>query len=138
MSDIKRVTELHIISKLSAAVSGHPFYPFFGGTAFANKDEVEPPLSVVAIVDAEKVMQHEGTWLLTGSVQVITHVADISSQAHATLSRSIYGALDSIPAEVVNAAYSFHGIHITGMSSTTDSESQCHADIIKFVCGAGG
>jgi hypothetical protein len=138
MSDIKRRTELHIVNKLSAAVSGHSFHPFFGGTAFADKDEVEPPLSVVAIVDAEKLTQHEGTWLLTGSVQVITHVADASSQTHATLSRSVYAALDDIPAEVVDSSFSFHGIHITGMASTTDSESQCHADIIKFVCGVGG
>lgn len=138
MSDIKRRTELFIVGKLAAAVSGHNFYPFFGGTAFSDKTEVEPPMTVVATIDAEKMFRHEGTWVVTGNVQIITHVADASSQEHATLSRQIYAALDDIAAEVVDASFSFHGLDITGMRSATDSESQCHADIISFTCGVGG
>ena len=138
MISIQRKLELFLVTKLAAAVSGHSFYPYHGGTAFANMTEIEPPFSVVAVVDAEKTMQQEGTWLCTGTLQILAHAAETNSQAHAALSGQIYGALDEIAAEIQDAGFSFHGLDITGMSSSTDSESACYADIIKFVAGVGG
>ena len=137
-AEIQRTTELFIVGKLTAAVAGHSFYPFTGGTVSTDAAEIEPPFTVVSIDTAEKTHQQEGTWICTGTLQIITHSADSSSQAHALLVRTIYAALDDIVAEAPDAAFSFHGLDVTNITAATDPSGNAHANIVKFTCGVGG
>ena len=82
-------------------------------------------------------MATEGTWLCTGTVQVITIASEVLPQAHAELARQVYAALADIP-PLVAAGYSFHGIDIGSMTPTDDDTQQAHADVISFTAGAGG
>lgn len=137
-ASIARETELFICGKLTNAVTGHSFYPFHGGSLSGDAAEIEPPFTVIMCGDAEKTHQQESTWNIQGTAQIITHPAETTSPAHATLVRQIFAALTDIAPEVPSAAFSFHGIDVRTMRESTDSDEQAHADIIEFTCGVGG
>lgn len=135
--DIKRRTELYIVDKLKIAIPTHDFVPFTGGSQTTDAIDIEPPFTVVSITDATRTMATEGTWICVGTLQVVTHRAETTSEAHSELTRSIYAALAAIPS-YADASFSFHGIDIADMTSADDDASQAHADIVSFTAGVGG
>lgn len=137
MIDIKRRTELYIVDKLQAAIPAEKFVPYTGGSLTTDAEDIEPPFSVVAVIDATRTMATESTWICEGSVQVITHRKEATATQHSTLARAVYAALSNIPS-YADSEYSFHGIDIVGMTPAEDEDAQAHADVIRFTAGAGG
>lgn len=136
--DIKRQCELYIVGKLQAALVDVTVLPFTGGSSTSGATEVEPPFVVITIGPAERTMATEGTWLCPGLAQVITHFAEATSEQQSELSRRVYAALsDSVPTQA-DATFSFHGIDIQEVTYSDDEDKEFHADIIRFVAGAGG
>ena len=138
ITDIKRATEIYICDKLAAELPTHRCVPFTGGSNTLDADLVEPPFTVVIISEAQRTHSTEGTWFLRGTVQVITHAADVGSAEHSTLVRNVYKAFGAIEPDWSNPLFSLHGIDIDKMRSAEDSESQAHSDIIDFTAGVGG
>jgi len=137
MIDIKRRTELHIVNRLKAAVPDHNFVPYTGGSESTDASDIEPPFTVVSILDANRTMATEGTWICDGTVQVISHRKEMTSTAHSTLTRSIYSTLSNLP-PYIDGEFAFHGIDVVDMGTAEDDESQAHADVIRFTAGVGG
>jgi hypothetical protein len=135
--DIKRKTELYIVTKLLIALPSLQIVPFTGGSASMGAVELEPPFTIVAVRDAQKAMSTEGTWYCTGNVQVITHSSETPSEQHSELARQIYAALDNIPTQA-DPDFSLHGLDIQGMAYAFDDTESAHADIISFTAGVGG
>jgi hypothetical protein len=134
MSDIKRLTEIYLCDKLAAATGGR-FFPFSGFGL--NEENLEPPFTVVAISEAEKRFAQANIWHMTGTIQVITHADEATSEEHSEMVGVIYDALNNINIEKSDA-FIFHGLNITNTRSSQDEGRQAHADIIDFACGATG
>ena len=138
VSDIKRKTEIFICDFLSNAISTHSFVPFTGGSNSQDAGEMEPPFTVVVISEAERTHAQAGTWIVRGTVQVITIASESTSAAHSTLVRNIYQALGNIRSDATDPLFSMHGLDISKMTSAQDGESHAHADVISFTAGVGG
>lgn len=142
--EIKRQTELFLCGKLKDALPNYLFVPAKGGGSTGDATELIPPFAVVATSSAEKTLAQESTWLVTGTVQIVTHVDDTKSPDHAALVRAVYAALGSVAAAVYGPKdlrfpdFSFHGIDVAGMREAQDADLSAHADIIDFTCGVGG
>ena len=136
--EIKRATELFLCGKLKEALPGLTIVPYSGGDSGNDAFEVEPPLVVVSINEAEKMYNQESTFLGKGTCQVITHNLETNSNDHSKLARRVYVALDSIAADSSNPDFAFHGITVDDQKMTEDPGGQLSADLISFKVGMGG
>lgn len=139
--EIKRQTELFLCRRLKLVLPDYVFVPSGGGGETTDSFEIEPPFIVLAMGDAEKTLAQEGTWLMRGTAQVITHIADTRAGDHALLVRAVYAELEAIAPVSTDPdfpGFSFHGIDVSGIREAQDEASKAHADIIDFSCGCGG
>lgn len=136
-SEIKRQVELFLVDRLKAALPLQTFVPLSGGDQFSGPEEIEPPFTVISIIDAARTMATEGTWYCHGAAQVISHHTELKAQDQAEMAREVYKALDNI-GTYATPLLSIHGLDIIGMTSAVDDQLGVHADVISFTLGAGG
>lgn len=133
--DIRRATEEYICAQLRPAVPTHNFVPYNG---IDNAGNLEAPFTVVYVGDATATYQTESTWIVQGTVQIVTDASETLSEDHATLVKSIYATLKNMQPFVDGINFTLHGIDVSDIKSATDQESHAHADVISFTAGVGG
>ena len=72
-----------------------------------------------------------------GSVQVVAHQAEATSEEHAGMVRDIYEAIVNLPAEET-VDFTFSGIDVVKIRPATDSDNQAYVDTIDFTAGVVG
>lgn len=135
MSDIKRKTEIYLVTVMKAAIPTLDWFPMTGFDT--NSEELEPPLGVVSVSGAIKEYDQIEVYTLTGTVQVITHSQDTTSEDHAKLVRAAYEAIVQTPV-VSQCDFILHGLSVTGQRYSLDTVTEARADLIDFTCGASG
>lgn len=144
MDEIKRLFERYLCKKLSYEITGHKFLSMNGGNeeggdelADAESEDLEPPFTVVSVNEAQKMMAQFGHWRVQGTVQLVTHIDEMTPVVHSKFARLIYHVLVNLQPEVVDGL-AFHGIDVTDSRSVDTSEQSARVDVIEFTAGIGG
>lgn len=134
--EVKRASELMLISLLQDALPFLNFYPAKGGTDFTDATLPTPPFGVVWIDSSEKTMAQEETWIVHGTVVWVSR-ADVTTPADQSDNfKQIYDVLAGI-APGVDTTHSLvvHGIDLASADEFYDAERQAIGDVARFSLG---
>lgn len=143
--EIKRKSELTLVSLLAELLPDLIFYPSKGGDDDGGVTLPKPPFGAVWIDNAEKTISYERTYMLTGTVVWVTRSGTPSSAAknqktdvadHSDAVQQIYNALLTITSGAdVDRSLIVHGLDIALVNEFADSERHAHGDTISFTMG---
>lgn len=139
--EITRATELFLARKLRQHLVGFPEHRFIamkGGGEGQDAQEIEPPVTIVAMGAPEQMYGFKSIWTIKGTVQVISHRVNMTVEGYSALVRAVYIALGQIIPDQSEPTFSFHGLDVGGMRDADDSEAQLHAEIIDVTVGVSG
>lgn len=134
--EVKRASELMLVSILNDTFPDLSFYPAKGGDDFGGTTLPTPPFGVVWIDSSEKTMAQEETWMVHGTVVWVSR-ADITDVAdHSDTFKQIYDALTGIGSGVdVDHSLVVHGIDLSDTDEFYDGERQARGDVARFALG---
>lgn len=137
--EVKRKAELTLATLLTEALPDLTFYVSKGGDESGGSSLPKPPFGAVWIENAEKTIQNERTYLLTGTVVWVTRAeakvgGDVAEHAEAV--RLITNAVQAIGSGVDQEhSLVIHGIDVATVNEFSDNERQAHGDTISFMMG---
>lgn len=134
--EVKRASELMLVSLLRDALPFLNFYSSKGGGEVVGTTLPHPPFGVVWIDTSEKTMGQEETWIVHGTVVWVSD-ADVTDPAdHSDKFKQIYDVLTDI-APGVDTTHSLvvHGIDLASADEFYDADRQAIGDIARFSLG---
>lgn len=129
-----RRLETFLCEKLRVLAPGNTILPYSGGDDKGDAFDVEPPLAVIGITEAEKTHQQENTWICKGLFQWISHITECTPQQHEAAARIMVANLQTIPA-AQEQYFTFHGLDISDEKMSESEDGRCRASLIHFTAG---
>lgn len=145
MFDVKRSFETYLAARLTAAINGLSFYASKGGRPedqSAIAGDVEPPLGIVVVNQAEEVATGSNVYALEGSVIIISHLKDTGSGEQSQWVAQAKNEIDNLnsdchPQSLTPPGFdlTIHGIDPGIINSKGSPDDDAHADTILFTAG---
>jgi hypothetical protein len=134
--EVKRASELMLVSLLKEALPFFNFYPAKGGDDFNATTLPHPPFGVVWIDTSEKTMAQEETWIVHGTVVWVSNADETDPADHSNNFKQIYDVLAGLGRGVdLTRKLVVHGIDLTNTDEFYDTDRQAIGDVARFSLG---